>query len=592
MRKMRIGVLDSYIDLTHKAFQDKRIVIRSERNEKDYADSGHGTAVCGAILNECSDAEIFVYPIFNREEVSYSLFIRALYTAAFVDKVDIINLSCGFTDIGHAQISELEELCQRIVDNKTIIIAAYDNEGLMSYPAAFTSVIGVDVCEDLINPKEFRFIQNSYINIQGSDCIRRVHWKKGGYMVARGSSFFAPYISGIVARLIEQGYNTDNVLHALQEMAKENIVLPCKKNPLQYSYNNTKKVLLFPFNKEIRPFAMFSNKLAFEIYCFADIKQSMNVGRMTSEIMSVSMKPDYEIQDIEAIAWNDDFDTVLIGHVGKLKRIVNDSIIEKIIQNAVNAGKQIIVLDKELANQNSKFQVYCPKYSNLLPQTYQFKKMWRIITPIVYVVGTASQNGKFTAQQFLRNSLERKGYRVGYLSTEPTGEAFFADAIFPCGYNSNIDVSIEEIPHAINSILHDIEMKDKDIIVSGGQSGILPYDLNKYNNILLSQIAMMYSINPDVVILCISKNDTIEYIKKTIEYIELAGNTDVLAVILSQFYINNYGIGINRRLKLTDSEYIRETKNMSEKLGRKVYMLTQDDSDAYTSKIIEFLSDE
>ena len=145
--------------------------------------------------------------------------------------------------------------------------------------------------------------------------------------------------------------------------------------------------------------------------------------------------------------------------------------------------------------------------------------------------------GKYTLQQEIRIGMKKIGYNVGFLSSEPTGFLLQADGVFPYGYNSSVAVNEDMYVPIINQMLHEIDVLDKDIIVTGGQSGCVPYDLFSYNSILIPQVAYMYGINPDAVILCVAIDDEEEYINRTIDFIESSCNTDVVALMLFRLCI-------------------------------------------------------
>lgn len=48
-------------------------------------------------------------------------------------------------------------------------------------------------------------------------------------------------------------------------------------------------------------------------------------------------------------------------------------------------------------------------------------KLFQLSVPTVAVVGTGSKQGKFTLQLQFKNFMEKLGYKVGFLSSEPNG---------------------------------------------------------------------------------------------------------------------------------------------------------------------------
>ena len=219
-------------------------------------------------------------------------------------------------------------------------------------------------------------------------------------------------------------------------------------------------------------------------------------------------------------------------------------------------------------------------------------KMWRIQTPIVEVLGTRSQIGKYTLQQEIRIGMKKIGYNVGFLSSEPTGFLLQADGVFPYGYNSSVAVNEDMYVPIINQMLHEIDVLDKDIIVTGGQSGCVPYDLFSYNSILIPQVAYMYGINPDAVILCVAIDDEEEYINRTIDFIESSCNTDVVALMLFPVMYIDYAIGQFKKVDISNTVSYKEKLQEMERLyKRPVLEFSQDGIAKCIDCIIEFLGD-
>ena len=133
---------------------------------------------------------------------------------------------------------------------------------------------------------------------------------------------------------------------------------------------------------------------------------------------------------------------------------------------------------------------------------------------------------------------------------------------------------------------------DKDIIVTGGQSGCVPYDLFSYNSILIPQVAYMYGINPDAVILCVAIDDEEEYINRTIDFIESSCNTDVVALMLFPVMYIDYAIGQFKKVDISNTVSYKEKLQEMERLyKRPVLEFSQDGIAKCIDCIIEFLGD-
>lgn len=76
---------------------------------------------------------------------------------------------------------------------------------------------------------------------------------------------------------------------------------------------------MFPFNKEVHSLVKFSESLSFELQDIYDCKY---LGNIVSGLLNDTLETDYIIKDIEKLNWEDEFDTVIIGHTEMLESIM------------------------------------------------------------------------------------------------------------------------------------------------------------------------------------------------------------------------------------------------------------------------------
>ncbi|MFI3212908.1 MAG: S8 family serine peptidase [Eubacteriales bacterium] len=588
-RKVKIAVIDTYVDVNSNVLQNMDIHFSSFMFDEDEVEKqshcGHGTAVCSIISKTCTNVEITVYPVFENleKDISINEIISVLKDIYQNNHFDLINMSFGITEADIEDIEALENICNMIDNNGTIIVAAFDNNGSMSYPAAFQSVIGVDITNKVISHLDYEYIINSPINIRGSSRLQRVLWENNQYILVTGSSFVCPYITGLIANIIESNVvSKQKIMYYLSEKA---IIIRDNANISKYSCDSTffvKKAIAFPFNKEIHSIAMFSSLLTFELIDIYDIKHTMRVHKKTSILLGRRCDKDYIIKNIDSLNWNSNFDTIIIGHVEEIARIVGHEYIKSIIDMAIKHNKQIYAFDKSIKeyidNENNQVRFYYPRIDKERIPIQNYGKMWHINTPILAILGTRSKQGKFSVQQMFRKKLMEKGYNIGFLATEPSGGLFNAQDVFPFGYNSSILVPVEETVPILNEILHEIDIQKFDLIITGGQSGCIPYDLYNTQNILLWQAAYLYGINPDAVVICICFDDDVEYIKRTISFIESTCNTEVIAAVLFPIAYESYAVGQYRAINLSKmGNYSDVSLGLSEKLGIPVYTHSSED---------------
>ena len=146
-----------------------------------------------------------------------------------------------------------------------------------------------------------------------------------------------------------------------------------------------------------------------------------NIGK---EIYDKNQCKSYVIKDIDDISRND-IDTLIIGHISQIQYYVPDiknQILSKCIQQHINVySLDTYLIDKYITkfNQNA-LMIRCPIIK--INDIKKNGKLYQISIPIVLVVGTSSNQGKFSLQIELKKQFENNKYEVGFLASEPTGE--------------------------------------------------------------------------------------------------------------------------------------------------------------------------
>jgi uncharacterized NAD-dependent epimerase/dehydratase family protein len=171
---------------------------------------------------------------------------------------------------------------------------------------------------------------------------------------------------------------------------------------------------------------------------------------------------------------------------------------------------------------------------NISKVSYEInEKLKGIGKPILTVIGTSSNQGKFSLQLELRKKFIEDGYKIGQWASEPQGYLFGINQIFPVGYGSNLNFSEKEIIHFINNQLHEIEMLDCDIILSGIQSHLISEKLYNTHMYPVLQTAILTALQPDAILLVVNKYDSNDYILRTIQFAQSLTNSKVICLVLS-----------------------------------------------------------
>ncbi len=487
----------------------------------------------------------------------------------------MLNLSVGLTEC--PDHNKLENLCDKL-SKKGIIVSAFDNFGAISYPAAYSSVIGVDGTLKYTNPWEYDYVEDSTINIRGKGGNQRVLWSDPDYMIQGGSSFACAHITGLIAKMLQNN-----------KLSKKDILSELRANAMNVyetrSYQDNfpkfkiKNAICFPYNKEIDTIVRNQSQLCFNLCGVYDSKYNVNIGKEMSEGI--------KILDIEKLNWRDNFDTVVLGHVGKLSYLAKTDYYKMIYENCKKYKKNLFQFD-DTENTDS---VYSPNLKASYIPPLNFGKLYMIGKPIIAVMGTSSRQGKFTLQLNLRKKLTSLGYKVGQLGTEPQSILFGFDESFSCGYGTDVLLDEPTSIGYINYLLQKIEKKNPDVIILGGQSGLIPYAMYNLRNNSPYQKEILQAANPDVVVLCVNYFDDIDYIIRTVQYAEALTTNKVIALSLFPFERAFSWNSTSSNLKVVDEEKLKKRKYEIEgQVGVEVFL--QKETDLLCEKIINYLSEE
>lgn len=202
--------------------------------------------------------------------------------------------------------------------------------------------------------------------------------------------------------------------------------------------------------------------------------------------------------------------------------------------------------------------------------TFDISEKLRIIgIPIITVIGTSSKQGKFSLQLELRREFLKNGYSVGQWCTEPQGYLFGIDQVFPLGYGSNINkFSEKEIIHELNRQLHEIELLDKDIIITGLQSHLVCEKLYNTRMFPSLQTATLAATQPDAMVLVVNAYDADDYILRTIRFAESVTGSKVYCTVLSFKNIKtSFSPLENNVILLSEDEIVKHTRRISASTG-------------------------
>jgi uncharacterized NAD-dependent epimerase/dehydratase family protein len=512
---------------------------------------------------------------------------------------DILNLSFGLNICENYR--KLYDICNQLSQKGVIIVSSFDNKGSISYPAEFDTVIGVTNGTTCLTGNDFQYIHSDIINLCAKGGIQRVAWTYPEYLVTNGNSFACAHISAYVAKLMTIGIKSRlEILKAFKELSPVKLSLKEACTREEYKLFDINNAAIFPFNKEMHSLIRFSDLLPFKIVDVYDTKYSGNVGASVKHILNDnSISDDYTIKNINKIEW-DSFDTIIIGHIDELSSIISNLNLRKqLIEKAIENNKNIYSFDslneyKNIVNNRvNSSKIYWPKVDKYdLPEN-RLGKLYIPSKPVLGILGTSSKQGKFTLQLTLRKKFLELGYKVGQIGSEPSSLLYSFDSVYPMGYNSSVYIKEFESITYLNNLINSIEKKDPDIIIVGSQSGTIPYYMGNIVQYPIAQINFILGTQPNAVILCVNPYDEVQYIKRTIEFVQSIIPTKVISLVIFPMELKEGWTSIyGEKQKISEEKYNKLKDDLSNVFNLPIYQLGNNiDMTSLANDIIEYFSE-
>lgn len=221
---IHIAMIDTYVQVPKKNKDQNNIyhykikknkVVKEKKNHRGKI-INHG-CICYQVLYENTrDIEYTLHcieVIGNNEKKSN---IKNLITAlewCLENKIQIISLSVGTRDTVDGEM--LNSIIGKLYDKGIIVVAAFNNQDTLTYPAVLKTVIGV--CID----KKKALPLNSYIYVENDDknidIVAKCNFKdvesRIGIQIGEYNSYIVPYIVSIILRIkvVEDSISSKNV---------------------------------------------------------------------------------------------------------------------------------------------------------------------------------------------------------------------------------------------------------------------------------------------------------------------------------------------------------------------------------------------
>jgi hypothetical protein len=228
--QIRVGLLDTGIDLTHPVFRDSRLHTWGCADRQ--VPSAHGTAVASLLVARAS-AEIYAADVYCGAPTGGAAdAIVAAMGWMVQERVAVINVSL----VGPRN-NLLEHVVSALIARGHVIVAAVGNDGPAApplYPAAYPHVVGVTAVDAhrrvLLEAQRGPQVMFAAM---GAD-LKAANFEHG-YTEVRGTSFAAPTVASLLATLLFTP-DPEAAQAAISVLAKQAIDLGAPGKDLTYGF--------------------------------------------------------------------------------------------------------------------------------------------------------------------------------------------------------------------------------------------------------------------------------------------------------------------------------------------------------------------
>jgi hypothetical protein len=634
--KFKIAIIDSGIEFSHEKLITAKIsgltihsaedgLIKYLPNEFNDV-GGHGTAIASIIHKIVPDIELVAVKLSSYSGIiTEELLVEGIEYCMQENSIQLINISLGIAT--NTPISQLFETCKKAYERNIYIVASSHNyPGLECYPASFPNVIGVTA--GYVRSKlEYKYIKEGNMNIIAKGTTARMAWVNNGYRITSGTSFATAHFSGILATILRENpfssreridelikkKSSENVVELQYTRTSEQLSIPKKISLNQdvigktlfdpsSNFHQVNKIALFPIcEKEIKTIIDFKELSPFEITTYIDYPRSLNFNTERIHPKLNIIRRELTLEEFNQ------FDTLVVGYF--LDQLFDANIIfaSKLIDRAIFHNKSFIIWDFNVYNfikkrigqrrdeYNGKIFFSFVNYDEF-NRVMEYRYLPQVTKPVILVAGTSNKQGKITTQLCLRKILEKEGYRVAHLATEPQGVLVNANYIFPYGHNSCVEIKENLWGKFIYTVLKGIERySNPHIIITGTQGGTIPrsYTIEELTNEgIFSSLQYISGVQPDAIILVINPQDSISLIQNTVSSIMNYCRGKLLFYAMTP-WIRNFSQNVLNGKTIANHSYLTKDRmsvkmnEFAQILGSKVIDIMDETNNTFILETIE-----
>ena len=587
---MKVAIIDSGInDRIFPGTQIEQYVIYngvvSQEQAKDYV--GHGSAVASIIINSCPTTEIVSIcpgigisgnpdPIIDPQDLSKAIDI------AIEKNADIISISMGTTMFGKRYM--IDEACKRAAAAGIIVFTAESPDGIPTLPWGCKNVIRVRAVEGRDYHVSIDRV-GAYTTLSVHGNLYRIRTKDNQKYFGTGSSYAVPYlISQMINHKCRISYDDvlaiitslDDKYEMLTKMLEEEVHLIDETldivNP-RYTFGN---IVLIPFNKEMHSIIRYNGCFDYKVVGVVDSVKKGVVNKDAGELIGVTKNDIRIYKSLRDIP--EKVNTLIVGHLDEIGKYDINFTLDRILQDNLETTKcnvfsfipiddkwETIYNDRGLKIDTPPVidQVSYDKVMNAVKYHSPISK------PVIGVFGTSSAQGKFTLQIGLKKELEKKQCKCFFFSTENHAQLMKAGFVYADGYGNNHVIKLgteSKIDYLRRIMVYIDNMSDCDMILVGGQSRLIPYDINEQT--FIRNAVFLEATLPDLSILVINPLlDDPEYILDSINSLKGIYKCRTIALAFSDYTPQVDDNGHLNYIKLTSQDIEKISQRLYEAYG-------------------------
>jgi subtilisin len=203
-----VAVIDSGIEGNHPAVGGRlvrSVRVEIEGDEADVVEDnpvdvvGHGTACAGIIHALAPEADLVSVRVLGRNNRGKGIAFAYGLDWVIQQGIQVANLSLSSrSEDLYASFHDLVD--QAYFGSTSLVCAASNTPGQVSYPSLFSSVISV-AAHDIPDPEAIFYNPHPPVEFGAWGVDVSVAWRGGSTITGTGNSFATPHVAGLVARI-------------------------------------------------------------------------------------------------------------------------------------------------------------------------------------------------------------------------------------------------------------------------------------------------------------------------------------------------------------------------------------------------------